>query len=146
MTWTSFASEEIIFTLHKLHVILKTITRTRTLKGGGFGLTRPLKKIWKRCGCETKITFLWWVHEETRSCLMCRFSESSCTTYALEIIMQSKLCGLIRMWVISFPTIIMWVPSFASLRQFLQVKILISRSVLSSSKLEHSSKDLLHFN
>ena len=31
--------EEIIFTLHTLHVILKTITRTRTLKGGGFGLT-----------------------------------------------------------------------------------------------------------
>ena len=27
------------FELHELHVILKTITRTRTLKGGGFGLT-----------------------------------------------------------------------------------------------------------
>ena len=26
--------------LHGVHVILKTITRTRTLKGGGFGLTR----------------------------------------------------------------------------------------------------------
>ena len=25
--------------LHEIHVILKTITRTRTLKGGGFGLT-----------------------------------------------------------------------------------------------------------
>ena len=25
------------------HVILKTITRTRTLKGGGFGLTASLK-------------------------------------------------------------------------------------------------------
>ena len=31
--------EESIFTLHTIHVILKTITRTRMLKGGGFGLT-----------------------------------------------------------------------------------------------------------
>ena len=42
MTRISFASEEITFTLHKLHVIHKTITRTRTLKGGGFGLTQPM--------------------------------------------------------------------------------------------------------
>ena len=28
-----------------VHVILKTITRTRTLKGGGFGLTKGLSQI-----------------------------------------------------------------------------------------------------
>ena len=31
--------EESTFKIHTIHVILKTITRTRTLKGGGFGLT-----------------------------------------------------------------------------------------------------------
>ena len=35
--------EEVTFhattTFYRVHVILKTITRTRTLKGGGFGLT-----------------------------------------------------------------------------------------------------------
>ena len=31
--------EESIFKIYTIHVILKTITRTKTLKGGGFGLT-----------------------------------------------------------------------------------------------------------
>ena len=32
-------TSHITTSLHGVHVILKTITRTRTLKGGGFGLT-----------------------------------------------------------------------------------------------------------
>ena len=39
----------IITSLHGVHVILKTITRTKTLKGGEFGLTYVYAKkiMWK---------------------------------------------------------------------------------------------------
>ena len=44
MTWMSTDMEATSHTTSShngMHVILKTITWTRTLKGGGFGLTQP---------------------------------------------------------------------------------------------------------
>ena len=54
---------------YEVHVILKTITRTRTLKGGGFGLTRRLyltKSIQLLTMMrfmfyeQMKLRFMWW--------------------------------------------------------------------------------------
>jgi hypothetical protein len=58
-----------IFNTQTIHVILKTITRTRTLKGGGFGLTNMHSQAVSTLMVRSEIVLLAWeilVHNSSR--------------------------------------------------------------------------------
>ena len=67
--WMMWMSPDMEATFHttlsykRMHVILKTITRTRTLKGGGFGLTDGLWAFmhfhWSKCFSSQSLVIVW---------------------------------------------------------------------------------------